>query len=247
MIQGFLETLQIPYVGCDYRSSALCMHKGWTKHIASMHGIPTLPCFEVRLEEYRDQKESIFQKIEETLSYPVWVKPVHLGSSLGVKYVENGEALRKAVENAFSHDDWIIIERHLDGRQIEFGLIGNESVQVGPPCEILNQGAFVDYSDKYGPSAMPYAIPARLTKIETDLGIELAKRVYFVAGCRGLTRIDFFIDQKGCFWLNEINPFPGCTKTSAFPKIWEAVGIGMDKISDELIALAMHQARKRAS
>ncbi len=244
MIQGFLDTLRIPYVGCGYGSSAVCMHKGWTKQIALMHGIPTAPFFEMDLQEYRKDPELLLEKIKETaLSFPIWIKPVHLGSSIGVNCVRDEAELKTCVERAFSYDDCIIVESHIEGRQIEFGMIGNEWIRIGPACEILNEGAFVSYKGKYGSTAMPYAIPARLSQIEADLGADLAKKMYRAVQCKGLARIDFFIDHNGHFWFNEINPFPGCTDTSAFPKIWVAADMDMEHICDELIACAFHRSR----
>jgi len=244
MIQGFLDTLQIPYAGCDYRSGALSMHKGWTKHTALMHKIPTSPFFEMDIQEYRADPNGLIEKISERLSYPVWIKPVHLGSSIGVGSAKNPEEARERAGKAFYYDDTILVEQHIEGRQIEFGLLGNEFLRVGPPCEILNQGSFVDFSDKYGKTAMPYAIPARISETEAAIGVELAKRTYVAAGCKGLARIDFFIDGQGCFWLNEINPFPGFTETSAFPQLWAAGGVGIGQICDELVALAFHRTRQ---
>ncbi len=244
MIQGFLDTLQIPYAGCDYRSGALCMHKGWTKHTALMHQIPTPKFFEMDAVEYRQDPGALLDKIEKRLAYPVWIKPVHLGSSIGVGRAETPEEAVEKAKLAFYYDDCILVEEHVEGRQIEFGLIGNEAVRVGPPCEILNHGAFVDYKGKYGPAAMPYAIPARISETEAAIGEELAKKTYFAAGCKGLARIDFFIDNLGYFWLNEINPFPGCTDTSAFPKLWAAGGVGMEEICDDLVALAFQRTRR---
>ena len=244
MMQGFLDALQIPYAGCDYRSGALCMHKGWTKHIAIMHSIPTPPFFEMNSREYRENPEAFHQKIAERLTFPIWLKPVHLGSSIGVGCARDLDEAKIKAEAAFHFDDTIIVEQHVEGRQIEFGVIGNDFLRIGPPCEILNHGAFVDYKGKYGAAAMPYAIPARLTETQAALGVDLAKRAYLAAGCKGLARVDFFIDENGHFWLNEINPFPGCTDTSAFPQLWAAGGVGMGQICDELVASAFHRTRR---
>ncbi len=246
MTQGFFDTLHIPYAGCDYRSGALCMHKGWSKYAALINKVPTPPFFEMDLKEYRENPEALLEKIEERLFYPVWIKPVHLGSSIGVGCARSPSEVKSLAEAAFFYDDTIIVELHVEGRQIEFGVIGNEFIRVGPPCEILNQGAFVDYAGKYGPSAMPYAIPARISETEAEIGIELAKRIYVSFGCKGLARVDFFIDNDGYFWFNEINPFPGCTDTSAFPKIWAAAGVDMTEVSDDLVALAFHRIRRLA-
>lgn len=244
MMQGVLDALQVPYVGCDYRSCALCMDKGWTKKIAIMHHIPIAPFFSMTHQEYRANPPSLIDKIAEHLQYPVWIKPVHLGSSIGVSCLSSSEEVLEKAELAFSYDDCILVENHVEGKQIEFGVLGNEYVRVGLPCEILNRGAFVDYAGKYGKTAMPYAIPAEISELDAMVGVDLAKRVYAAAGCQGLARIDFFFDRKGHFWLNEINPFPGCTDTSAFPKIWAAAGVGMEKICDDLIACALQRIRK---
>jgi UDP-N-acetylmuramate--alanine ligase len=244
MIQGFLDTLQIPYAGCDYATSALSMHKGWSKNHAIMHQIPTAPFFEMKIREYQENPKALFEKVAERLTFPIWLKPVHLGSSIGVGRANNASEVKKRAEEAFHYDDTILVERHIEGRQIEFGILGNEFIRVGPPCEILNQGEFVNYAGKYGPSAMPYRIPAKLSKTEAALGTELAKRVYETMGCKGLARVDFFIDALGHFWFNEINPFPGCTDTSAFPKLWAAGGVDMSEIADELVALALHRTRR---
>ncbi len=243
MIQGFLETMRIPYAGCGYGSSAACMHKGWTKRIAQSHGIATASFLEKRKGAYCP--EAFAEEVETLLSYPVWVKPVHLGSSLGVGRAENRQELLARAEAAFALDDWILVEEHKEGRQIEFGLLGNAFLRVGPACEILSGGAFVDYEGKYGDKAMGYAIAARLSEEEAERGAFLAKKIYEILGCEGLARIDFFIDAEGVFWLNEVNPFPGLTDTSAFPQLWEKGGMGMEDLCDALIVCAFHRARRR--
>ena len=245
MIQGFLETLRIPYAGCDYGSSALCMHKGWTKRVAQSYGIPTAPFLEIKREKFQKAPEKILAEIESLFSYPVWIKPIHLGSSIGVGRAEGRDDVSAKAEVAFALDDSILVEKHIEGRQIEFGLLGHDFIRVGPPCEILSGGAFVDYASKYGAQAMPYAIPARLSEAERGVGIELAKKVYEVLGCQGLARVDFFIDARGCFWLNEVNPFPGLTDTSAFPKLWENDRVSMGEMCDALIIYALYRARHR--
>ena len=244
MIQGFLDTLFIPYVGCDYRSGALCMQKGWTKQIARMNNIPTAPFIEIDAATYRQNPQRFLDQIQEKLTYPVWIKAVHLGSSLGVTRAPTPEDVPKAVENAFAVDDTLIAEQEIVGRQIEFAVLGNEYIRIGAPCEILSHGAFYGFDEKYGPQAMGVDIPAKLTPIETQIGLELARKAYLASGCKGLARVDFFFDQNGHFWLNEINPFPGFTRTSGYPKMWEAKGLSQQTLMDELITLALHRTRR---
>jgi UDP-N-acetylmuramate--alanine ligase len=244
MMQGLLDALLIPYVGCDYRASALCMHKAWTKHIALLHGVPTARYVEIDSFTYAKDPQLLMQKIEENLIYPVWVKAVHLGSSIGVTRAASPADIPAAVERAFAVDDVLIVEQEVVGRQIEFAVLGNEFVRVAACCEIMNHGAFYDFDKKYGPQAMGVEIPAQITETQRQIGCQLAETVYRISGCKGLARVDFFLDRQGYFWLNEVNPFPGFTATSAYPKMWEASGLDAQRLMDEFILLALQRSRR---
>ncbi len=246
MIGGLLDALCIPYVGCDYRSGAICMQKAWTKHVALHHHVPTAPFVETDAPTYRRNPERFIQQIEERFPYPVWVKPVHLGSSIGVSRALDRDALLPAIELALQYDERILVEKEIDGRQIEFSLLGNESIQKALPGEILNHGVFVAYDKKYGAGALEICVPAPITATEQALGYELAETIYRACGCKGLARVDFFLDRQGHFWFNEINPFPGFTDTSAYPKAWILSGMTMEQLVDEMIALAFHRSRRLA-
>lgn len=244
MMGGVLDALCIPYVGCDYRSGAICMQKAWTKTAAILHGVPTAPFLEMDAITYRRDPIAFIHKIEEKFPYPVWVKPVHLGSSIGVSRALNREELVRSIELAIHYDEVIIVEKEVDGRQIEFSLLGNEYIQIAMPGEIINHGAFVAYDKKYGATAMEIRVPAPITEVEKMVGLELAEKMYRACGCKGLARIDFFLDKQGHFWLNEINPFPGFTDTSAYPKMWTTTGKTMLQLTDEMITLAFHRSRR---
>lgn len=244
MIQGLLDTLDIPYAGCDYRACVVCMHKAWTKHVAMINGVPTAPYVECDVATWRRYPERLLEKVAQNLSYPVWVKPVHLGSSIGVSRVANLKELKAAVNKAFALDDYLIVEQNVEGRQIEFGVMGNEYIRMGAIAEILNHGQFYDYEKKYGTAAMQAKTPADLTPSQQQIGRELAHRMYEACGCKGLARVDFFLDINGHYWLNEINPFPGYTSTSGYPKMWEAVGMSQREQCNELIFLALQRHRR---
>ena len=245
MIGALLDTLSIPYVGCDYRSGSVCMQKAWTKYVALNHNVPTTPFFEMDALNYKRDPEQVLRKIEERFPYPVWIKPVHLGSSIGVSRAMGPEDVAQSVELALQYDDTFIVEKEVEGRQIEFALLGNQYIQIALPGEIINHGAFVAYDKKYGAGAMEIQVPAQITEIEKQVGYELAERIYRACGCKGLARVDFFLDKKGHFWFNEINPFPGFTDTSAYPKMWTTSGMKPEKLVDEMIALAFQRSRKR--
>lgn len=244
MIPGLLDTLQIPYAGCDYRSGSICMQKAWTKQIAQMHNVPTPPFFEMDVLSYRKNPSLMKEKIAAMLRYPVWVKPVHLGSSIGVTRANTPEEVALCAEKAFYYDDAVIVEQHVEGRQIEFSLLGNEYIRVSLPGEVLTEGAFLDYELKYGKNASPIQIPPAISEVEQKIGQELAATMYRAARCKGLARIDFFFDQEGHYWFNEINPFPGCTPTSAFPQMWEKSGLTRAQVNDEVIAMALQRTRR---
>lgn len=234
MIQGFLQTLRIPYVGCDYASCALCMNKAWTKQVANAHQIPVVPYIEMSRAAYLKNPEAL-----QVNSFPVWVKAVHLGSSIGVSRVCNAEELKAAVELSFSLDNYIIIEKEVRGREIEFAVLGNDFPRIAEPCEILSGGAFYDYEKKYGTQASGVQVPAQITDLQKLIGMDLAKRAYLAARCKGLTRVDFFLDENGNFWLNEMNPFPGFTANSGYPKMWEKSGLNQRELLNELVILAL--------
>lgn len=246
MIQGLLDALDLPYVGCDYRSSAICMNKAWTKHVAMIQGIPTAPFIELDRANWKRNPETFLHRVEKDFSYPLWVKPVHLGSSIGINRVNNFEGLKDCIEKAFLLDDYILIEKEIVGREIEFAVLGNEFIRVGAPGEILKHGQFYDYEKKYGSQAMGTQTPADLTELECQIGKELAKRMYSACGCKGLARVDFFLDANGHYWLNEINPMPGFTAISLYPKMWESNGLSQRNLCHELIGLALHRHRRLA-
>jgi UDP-N-acetylmuramate--alanine ligase len=244
MVQGFLETLNIPYTGCSYASSAICMDKSWAKKVASFASVPIVPFVEMRAFQWISNLTKIQEEVAVRLGYPCWVKPVHLGSSLGVTEVEGEGDLREALALAFSMDDRVIIETHIEGRQIEYSLLGNDFIEVGAAVEILNDGAFYDYDKKYGEQGFSIQVPASLTPDQEALGRKLAIQVYEALGCQGLSRVDFFLDRQGAYWFNEINPIPGCTPISAYPKAFQSIGWTLPKLIDRLLIAARQRDRK---
>jgi UDP-N-acetylmuramate--alanine ligase len=236
MIQGFLETLGIAYVGCDYSASAICMDKWTAKCLVADGEIPTLPFVGVS----KHDKNFI---IPEDMHYPLFIKPAHLGSSIGISKVDDDKELLEGVEEALEHDDRMIIEQGVVCRELEFAVLGNEYIEVPPPGEVNAKGEFYSYDAKYGGGGFSTVAQADLTAEIIEKGRYLARRAYILAGCQGLARVDFFLDQEDNFWFNEINPMPGFTAISLYPKIWEAHGVNITELLDRFIILGLHSKR----
>ncbi|MBS4168510.1 UDP-N-acetylmuramate--L-alanine ligase [Parachlamydia sp. AcF125] len=243
-IQGFFEILGKPYIGCDHQSSAICMDKEVTKRLMQREGIPTAPFIAFTETDWAHRSDEIIQEIQHHLTFPLFVKPVHLGSSFGVQKVTAWEELKRAILHAFELDSVILVEKEIVGREIEFAILGNEQITVLPPGEIFSEGKMYDYIGKYSSDkATPSAARAALPEKWIEEGKLLALKAYRAATCKGLARIDFFLDQSGTFWFNEINPLPGFTPLSLYPQICEANGFSSEELIDRLLILGLQRTR----
>jgi len=245
-MQGFFEILGKPYVGCDFRSAAICMDKVITKRIAESAGVRILPFISFTEHEWKSSKEQLFAKIETELAYPLFVKPSHLGSSLAVTKVEQAQQLEKAIDQVFQVDSLVLVEKGIRCRELEFALMGNERVSVFPPAEVHTGGQFLDYRSKYGAHALDIEAVAKLPENLKIEGMQLAEKVYRAVGCKGFARIDFFLDSDNIFWFNEVNPIPGCTPTSQYPLVWEAHCGKNAELVNKLIILGLHRHRMQS-
>lgn len=244
-IQGFFEILGIPYVGCNHRAAAFCMDKALTKKLMLMNAIPTSLFITFSAHDWEVNPDHHIDSIVQHLQFPVFVKPIHLGSSIGVSKVESVEQLSTAIDHAFSFDTHILVENGISGREIEFAALGNDEITVFPPGEVLTGGEIYDYERKYGPDAFIAVPRADLPPEVVEDGIALAKEAYKIAGCTGMARIDFFLDDNQQYWLNELNPIPGFTPHSAFPAMCAENGLGLTALLDRLVQLALDAHRKK--
>ena len=243
-IQGFFEMLHKPYVGCPFNSAAVAMDKAMTKQIAQSVGVLVVPYTVI---DRREWKKRAFELLEETvqkLRSPYFVKPVHLGSSVGIEKVLREEDLHEAISRALLCDERVLVEQGICAREMEFAAFGNEEVIVPPPGEIVTNGRFNDYQSKYGKNCMKALARAEIASEKVEEGCRLAKKVYLALGCSGLTKIDFFLDEKGFWYLNEVNPFPGFTKNSTYPSVWKSQGLSFQELVDRLVILAFSRFRK---
>ncbi len=244
-IQGFFEMLGKPYAGPDYRSAAITMDKALTKKLMVMHDIATSPFVDFSVYQWKTDPEMLLKKINSSLQYPLYVKPVHLGSTVGITRVEKEADLSAAIEKAFAVDTWVLVENGLVGREIEFAVLGSDALRIFPPGEIPSHGSVYDYEAKYGPQGLKAIPKAELPESAIQNGIQFVERAYRAAGCHGMARVDCFLDKNGKYWLNEINPIPGFTSISLYPQMCAVNGIPGPDLIDALIILGLYDHRKK--
>lgn len=239
-MQGLMQLAGIPCVGPDVASSAACMDKTLTKLVADNAGIRQAAWRLVRAQELRSNMAGVLDGVEGQFAYPMFVKPSGTGSSVGVAKVKNREDLEKALLAAAKYDRKILVEEFINGREVEVAVLGNDSPAASGCGEIDAGTEFYDYDAKYISDCAQLYIPARINEETTERVREEAIRAYRAMGCRGLSRVDFFVTyDKGEIIFNEINTLPGFTSISMYPKLFAASGIPYSELLDELIELAM--------
>lgn len=240
-IQGFLEVLKMPYVGCNILSSSVAMDKITTKRVLASAGIPQVPYVAVIEGENIDEK---IAEVETNLTYPVFIKPSNMGSSVGISKSENQDELRSALELAFKYDSRVLIEQGVNAREIEVGLLENEGVKSSLPGEVVKDVAFYDYEAKYIDNNITMDIPAKLSEDVIATMRQYAEKAFHAIGGVGLARCDFFYTDKGEIFLNELNTMPGFTQWSMYPLLWENMGISYTDLIEKLVFLAQETFTK---
>ena len=240
-IQGFLEVLKMPYVGCNILSSSVAMDKITTKRVLASAGIPQVPYVAVIEGENIDEK---IAEVETNLTYPVFTKPSNMGSSVGISKSENQDELRSALELAFKYDSRVLIEQGVNAREIEVGLLGNKGVKSSLPGEVVKDVAFYDYEAKYIDNKITMDIPAKLSEDVIATMRQYAEKAFHAIGGVGLSRCDFFYTDKGEILLNELNTMPGFTQWSMYPLLWENMGISYTDLIEKLVLLAQETFTK---
>jgi len=251
-IQGLLEMLRIPYVGCGVTSSAVCMDKVMQKHICRDYGIPITQFFWLSKTHWTQKRQEILKQIKAQLNnqYPLFVKPANQGSSVGVTKAHNQQELIRGIELALTRDLKIIIEAGVkSAREIECSVLGtNSNPETSVLGEIIPSNEFYDYEAKYLNGKTQTIIPATLNKKLTEEIQKAARLAFEVLDCWGLARVDFLLDpQTQEYYLNELNTMPGFTPISMYPKLWEASGLPYPKLLDRLIELALKRHQEHSS
>ena len=241
-IQGFLEVLRLPYVGCNILSSSVAMDKITTKRILESAGIPQVPYVAVIEGENLEEK---IAEIEKKLTYPIFTKPSNMGSSVGISKSENQEELRAALDLAFKYDSRVLVEQGVNAREIEVGLLGNYDVKSTLPGEVVKDVAFYDYEAKYIDNKITMDIPAKISDEVISVMRTNAETAFRALGGQGLARCDFFYTEEGDIFLNELNTMPGFTQWSMYPLLWENMGLPYSELIETLVNLAEEAFAKR--
>ena len=232
-VQGLLEIADVPYVGAGVLASATCMDKLAFK---DRMAVAALPQVDYAAVAQGDDAASL-----ERLGLPVFVKPARLGSSVGISKVSAAEELPAALESAFAHDPLVIVEAMSRGLEIECSVMGNDDPVASVPGEISFDGDWYDYEAKYTAGGMELVIPARIDAEAAERVRSLAIEAYRRAGCTGLARADFFVENDGRVLVNELNTMPGFTATSVFAKLFAASGVDYPELADRLVRLALER------
>lgn len=254
-VQGLLELLKIPYVGCRVLASSVCMDKVYAKIVFEKAGIPQAKfvyinagrkeknvVFKYINEQFEEQYvtvSEIAKIIEKTVHFPVFVKPSNSGSSVGVHKASNEKELEEALLDASIYDTKILLEEEIIGREVECAVLGNNEVKATCVGEVLSAEDFYTFDAKYKNAESRTVIPAQIEEEKQKEIQELAIKAFKAVDGKGLSRVDFFIrksDNKVC--INEINTLPGFTQISMYPKLWEACGLSYTDLLDKLIELA---------
>lgn len=238
-MQGLLKLAGVPFVGPSVLGSAVGMDKDVTKRLLRDAGIPIGKFFTLKIGDKVN-----FNEIKKELGLPLFIKPVNMGSSVGINKVRNNNEFRKAVNEAFKFDTKIIIEEFIEGREIECAVLGNDIPIASIPGKIIANQEFYSYDAKYIDEGAIAEIPAKINKKTAKKVQGLATKTFQTLNCEGMSRVDFFLKKNGDVLVNEINTIPGFTNISMYPKLWEASGIPISKLLDRLIEFAFERFEK---
>ena len=235
-VQGLLELLDVPYVGSGVLASALCMDKILFKDVMGRAGLPQVAYWWVDVNTRVELAAGV--------TFPCWVKPARLGSSVGIARVEEPASLQDAIEAAAAHDPRVIVEASASGIEVECSVLGPADAPVASqPGEILLAGGedgWYDYEAKYTPGGMQLVVPARISEAARERVRALAVTAFRLAGCSGLARADFFVEGDDVL-LNELNTMPGFTQTSVYGELWARDGVSYPELCDRLVRIAIER------
>jgi D-alanine-D-alanine ligase len=242
-MQGLLELAGVPYIGSGVLGSSICMDKAMAKHVLAAHGIPQARWVGARASEINDE---FLRETEERLGYPMFVKPANLGSSIGISRATTAAELAQAIQLARSYDEHLVFEEAVQGREIEVAVLGDLAPKASLPGEIVCDGAFYGFEEKYRTDSTKLLIPAPLSDSAVAEAQALAIATFKALRAEGMARVDLFYNGEGQFLVNEVNTIPGFTPISMYPMLWEASGLPYADLIDELVQLALQRHHRRS-
>jgi D-alanine-D-alanine ligase len=244
-LQGLFELSDVAYVGCGVLASSVGMDKSLFKDVMRANNIPVVESLLFNRQEISSIKE-VIARIESTLPYPVFVKPVNLGSSVGITKCRTSSDLYEGLLFASQYDRRTLVERGVNAREIEVAVLGNENPIASIPGEVRPRADFYTYAAKYIDDDSELIIPAELSEAEVETIKDLAIRAFKAIDGAGMSRVDFLLDRETReVYLSEINTIPGFTKISMYPKLMNASGIPYGKLVEQLINLALQRKSDR--
>ncbi len=245
-IQGLLDVAGIPYVGSGVTGSAVGMDKAVAKQVFRAAGLPVLPYLVVDRGEVERYPAAVVARVEGVLSYPVFVKPANLGSSVGVSKVERGDDLIPALQEAGRYDVKLLVEQGIPAREIEVSVLGNTRPEASVVGEVVPGKEWYDYEAKYEHEGTRLVIPAPIAPEQAAAVQKMACTAFRAADAAGLARVDFLMHREtGQIYINEINTMPGFTRMSMYPRLWAASGVSGEELVARLIALGLERHAER--
>jgi len=246
-VQGLFDLAAVPYVGAGVLGSALGMDKVVQKTLWRGLGLPVTDFLSVSRRHLERHPDSVLDSIERAFAYPVFVKPANLGSSVGVSKAISREQLHHGLRTAARYDAKLLVERGVDARELEVGVLGNDDPQASVVGEILPGADFYDYRAKYIDTGSQAVIPADIPPEIASEVQRLAVTAFKAVDSCGLARVDFFLDRgSGLLYVNEINTMPGFTEISMYPKLWEASGVSFADLVTRITELGLERFEDRS-
>ncbi len=245
-LQGFFDLKEVPYVGPSLLGSAIAMDKVVAKQLAEHAGVPIVPYIAVRSAEWEKNANVLLQRAKTELSYPIFVKPASLGSSVGIRRAKDEAELKDAIHYAFEFDEHILLETGFNVREIEYACLGDYDPDISAAGEVGVAEGFYTYEEKYSQASKATVhVPAKIEAKVAAEGAALAKKVFKALNLYGMARIDLFLNKDdNRFYFNEANTLPGFTSISQYPQLWEHAGYTPQQLIGRLLELALDRQRK---
>ncbi|MEW9503049.1 D-alanine--D-alanine ligase [Jeotgalibacillus marinus] len=245
-VQGLLEVMNLPYVGNGVLASAAGMDKVIMKNLFKDAGLPQVNYVSFIRSAWDQNRQAAYEKVENDIKYPCYIKPANLGSSVGISKCTNRQELEAGFVEAFQHDRKVIIEQGVKAREIEVGVLGNDYPEMSVPGEIVAQKDFYDYKAKYVDGDSVMIIPAELPEGVAGQLQQMSKTAFQTIDCSGLVRADFFLTEDKEIFINEVNTMPGCTQhSSMFPLLWENTGVTYSELIEKLVELGIERHKEK--